>query len=226
VLVIGAGLLMRTLWNLRQIDVGFNPDNLVVFTLQPGLSGYDGPRATALYEEIEQNILRVPGVQSLTFAAPEGLLAFGETHFDLWSTGSRGEPVNFVASVIGVAPNFFETMGIPLKHGRKFTSMDKQGSPPVVIVSERLARTLSPDGNAIGKFVASNPQEPASRQYEVIGIAADAKVNSLRDSASPVEYRPITQFPFPSRTVVVRTAVDANALLRPIAEAVRQVDRR
>jgi hypothetical protein len=78
----------------------------------------------------------------------------------------------------------------------------------------------------MGKFVASSPQAPASRQYEVIGIAADAKVNSLRDSAPPVEYRPITQFPFPSRTVVVRTAVNANTLLRPIAEAIRQVDPR
>lgn len=225
VLLIGAALFMRTLWNLSHLDVGFNPDNLVVFTLQPGLSGYSGQSAVALYEQIEQSILRVPGVRSLTFAAPEGLLAFGETQFDLWTTGAGGEPVNSVASLMATAPNFFDTMEVPLKQGRKFTSADTQASPLVAIVSERLARTLSPDGNAIGKFLG-NPQAPASRRVEVIGIAADAKVNSLRDSASPLVYRPITQLPFPWRTIVVRTAVEERALLRPIAEAIRQVDPR
>jgi predicted permease len=222
VLLIGAGLLLRTLWNLRQVDVGFNPNNLVVFTLQPGLSGYDRSRTPALYEQIEQRLLRVPGVRSVTFAAPEGLLAFGETRFDLWTNGQGPEPVHFVASVMSAVPNFFDTMEIPLKSGRGFTAADTQTSAPVAIVSETLAKTLSPDGHAVGRYYASAPQAP--RRVEVIGVVADAKVNSLRDSPSPLVYRPIAQMGFPSRTVVVRGTGEAKALLAAIGDAVHQVD--
>jgi predicted permease len=223
-LVVTAALLFRTLQNLQHVDVGFDPHHLAAFSLQPDLGGYESKQLPSLYERIQKQLLTIRGTQSISFAAPEGLLDFGETRFDFWIRGDGAEPIHHVASVVSIHPNFFETMGIPLKLGRTFSTSDVRTSPRVAIVNETLAKALSPDGNPVGKVFAGSPNPRANQQVEIVGVVADAKVNSLRDNPPPVFYRPIEQVPFPSRTVVVRTAGDPAALLPAIRDAVRQVD--
>jgi predicted permease len=223
-LLVTAGLLFRTLRNLERVNVGFDPRHLAVFSIQPGLNGYDRTQVASLYDEVQRQLLSVRGVQSVTFASPEGLLDFGQTNFDFWTIDPGAEPVHRVASVVSIHPNFFDTIGLPLKRGRVFTSSDVRNSPAVAIVNETLAKSLAPDGNPIGQFYAGSPNPRPGQQVEIVGVVADAKVNSLRDEPPPMFYRPIQQVAFPSRTVVIRTSGDPAALLPAIRDAVRQVD--
>jgi predicted permease len=138
--------------------------------------------------------------------------------------GQGPEPTQHEASVVSIHTNFFDTMEIPLKLGRSFTASDTQTSPPVAILNETLAKALFPNENPIGKLFAGGRNVRPEQRVEIVGVVADAKVNSLRDAPSPMFYRPILQAGFPSRTVVIRTAGDPAALLPAIRDAVRQID--
>jgi len=223
-LLVTAGLLYRTLRNLERVDIGFDPHHLAAFWIQPRLNGYERTQLASLYEQIQQQLLRVPGVQSVTFGAPEGLLDFGETHFDFWTSVQGSTPVHRIASAMSIETNFFDTMGIALKLGRRFTTSDVRTAAPVAIVNETLARTLAGDGNPVGMFYTNSPNPRPGQHVEIVGVVADAKVNSLRDEPPPLFYRPIQQVPFDSRSVVIRTTGDPAALLSAIRDAVRQVD--
>jgi hypothetical protein len=123
-LLVAAGLFLRTLINLRSVDIGFDPENIVLFTLEPELNGYDRPRAAALYERISRRLVSVPGVRSVTTSA------FGGTLMD------GGGAVMFLegdvlAPMLSVDQNFFTRLGISLKRGRTFTAADTPASTPV-----------------------------------------------------------------------------------------------
>jgi predicted permease len=210
-LLVAAGLFLRTLVNLEAVEIGFDPENIVLFTLEPELSGYDRPRGTVLYERIEERLLRVPGVRSVTTSA------FGSSLMDgggvVMSMGGEAE-----APTLAVDQNFFATLGIALKRGRMFAPSDTATSTRVAIVNETFAKRFFPDADPIGKSFR------AGFQFEVIGVVADARVNSLREPPPPTIYRTITQLPLPGRRVIVRTAADAAALIPAIREAMRDVD--
>jgi predicted permease len=221
VLLVTAGLFLRTLSNLQRVNPGFNPNNVVLFSVAPGLSGYDRTRAITLYEQMKATLAAVPGVRSVSFAGPESLLADGQTTANVYIDGSD---VQQAATLVGIDRDFFNTMEIPLLLGRSFTAADTATSTRVAIVNETFVRKFFPGLNPIGKHFAGRPAAPAAGQTEIVGVAADAKVNSLREDAPAMYYRPISQFPVPSRMVLVRTAIDAASMLPAIAEAMRSVD--
>jgi predicted permease len=228
-LLIGAGLFLRTVYNLRQVDVGFNPNNLVVFRVNPQLNRYDPPRIASLYEQVGQRLEAQPGIRAVTFTNPP-LLAGGVNstsfiiHGRTYPPGTLDGPGSQAITInrVRVAANFFETMEIPLLRGRAFDARENTPPPRVAIINEAAVQKFFPGEDPIGQRFGHSPE--TANQIEVIGVVRDAKYNSLRESAPPTMYIPYGQYPVGAMAVVVRTQGDPSATMPAIRETVRQVD--
>ena len=216
-LLAGAGLFLRTLSNLQQVDLGFDPDNVVSFTVEPESSGYDGPRAASLYRRLDDRLSNVPGVRSVSSSALGGtLLDGGGARIAIELAGRTDRPE---ASLFSVEHDFFDTLRIPLVLGRLFSRDDTSESPPVALVNQTFAREFFPAGNPLGRRFRGGRNE-----VEVVGVVGDARVDSLRLSAPPTFYLPATQLALPGRTVLVRTAAVPGGAVPAIRAAAREVD--
>jgi predicted permease len=229
VLLIGAGLFLRTVYNLRQVDVGFNAQNLVLFRVNPQLNRYEPSRIASLYDQMVERLSAQPGVRAVTLSNPP-LLAGGvnTTSFivqgrvyapgTLDGPGARENIINRVR----VAPNFFATMEMPLLRGRPFTEQDNAPPPRVAIINEAAVRKFFPDEDAIGRRFGHSPE--TNGQLEVVGVVRDAKYNALRDPAPPTMYVPYGHYPAGPMAFVIRTAGHPTGAMSSVREAVRQVD--
>jgi predicted permease len=225
VLLVGAGLFLRTLYNLQRVDVGFNPHNLLLFRVAPQLSGYDEKRTPALYAQLLERIAAVPGVRGVALTNP-ALLSGSTTSTSIFVQGrvyaadtrDAGGSINRLT----ISPNFFEVMEIPLVRGRTFTPRDSETAPKVVMINETAVRKYFPDEDPIGKRFGSSVEQ--SGQLEIVGIVRDAKYNSLRDAAPPTMYVPYAQARTGGAVVEVRTASNPGSVTTAVREAVRQVD--
>jgi predicted permease len=227
VLLVAAALLVRTLFNLERVPVGFDASNLVLFELQPAAAGYDRAGASGLYDRIVDAVRRVPGVRAVTMAgAGSGLL---------WGTDSNGNVFIENRPPDGSGPTeakfqfvdvgFFDTMGIRLQRGRMFTALDGSSSVPVAIVNDAFARAFFGSGDPIGRRFAGQADAPASRVIEIVGVVSDVRVSSLRLPPPPTFYRPVAPGG-DSRMVIVRTSGAEEQLMGAIADAVRSIDAR
>ena len=151
----------------------------------------------------------------------------------LWGTDSSADvyldgaaiPANVEGSKYQfVDVKFFDTVGIRLRRGRVFTPDDTATSTRVAVVTESFARAFLANQDPIGHRIAGGSQTPVERQLEIVGVVSDIMVSSLRQAAPPMFYRPITQTPSPTRTVVVRTVNDPEPVLPAIADAVHAID--
>src|SRR6185436_2322810 len=168
-LLIGAGLFIRTLYNLQQVNLGFNQQNLLLFRLQPQLSGYKDERLVQLYQELLGRLDHLPGVRAATFARVpliandnwfNDILLPGETE----NAAAKHETMRQAAR-----ENYFATMEIPLLGGRSFTAQDDRRAPQVAIVNQTFARRFFPDDDVLGKRVTDS----GGREVEIVGVAAD-----------------------------------------------------
>lgn len=219
VLLVGAGLFLRTLHNLHRVDVGFNPDRLLMFGVNPQASGYEPDRAAAVFREIRERLKSVPGVTSA--AVTRVSLLSGST-----STSSLhvpGQSDSTDVHMMSVSPEFFETMEIPLRGGRGFTERDTIDAPKVAVINESAARTLFPGVTAIGQRAGFSPEENA--EFEIVGVIADTKYNSLRDAAPPTFYQSYQQSPIRGGLgVMVKTNGDPSAMVPAVRAAMREID--
>jgi predicted permease len=228
-LLIGAGLFLRTVYNLRQVDVGFNPDNLVVFRVNPQLNRYDGSRTASLYEQVSQRLQAQPGVRAVTLTNPP-LLSGGVNSTSFIVQGRTYEPgvldgpgsQAITINRVRVAPNFLETMEIPLLRGRRFDVRDNTPPPRVAIINEAAVQKFFRGEDPIGQRFGHSPE--TTNQLEIIGVVRDAKYNALRDPAPPTMYVPYGHYPVGAMAFVIRTAGDPSAAMPAVREAVRQVD--
>jgi predicted permease len=223
VLLIAAGLFLRTLQNLRNVDVGFDTRNLVVFGVNPLLNQYDDARTVALYQQLIERLSALPGVRS-TALANIPLLANSVNSTTIvvqgrtYAAGQR-ESINRLV----ISSGFFTTMGMPIRIGRGLTDRDDQKAPSVVVINETLARRYFPNENPIGQRFGSTPE--TAGDLEIVGIVRDAKYDSVRDDVPPTMYVPYLQLPRPPQGVLyVRTAGDPTAAVGAIRETVREVD--
>jgi predicted permease len=230
-LLIGAGLFVRTLLNLQRVDPGFNTRNLLLFGIQPGLSGYKGDKLVQLYQQLGERLEAVPGVQAVTFSRTP-LLSQSMSSRDVYLRRDLSAPPDsegrIKASGEGyihnVRENFLETMEIPLLAGRTLTQQDDAKAPKVVVVNQTFASKYFPNQNPIGKrftFDSSKPDE-----IEIIGLAKDAKYARQRDEIPPTAYSSWRQELGGMRnaTFEVRTAGDPTAAVAAVRQAVREVD--
>jgi predicted permease len=221
-LLVGAGLFLRTLDNLRHVDVGFNPTNLLEFGLRPQLNGYDATRVANLYDQLVDRLSAIPGVRSV--ATTETTLTSGsESSSTVWAEGRSGDkPAAPDMYVMTVSPEFFKTMEIPILTGRGFTSHDTTTSPKVVLINETAARLLFPGDNPLGHHVGFQLEDNAA--LEIVGVIRDTKYDSIRDAVPPTMYSCSRQGSQGSMQFVVRTAADPNGLSDAVRATVRQVD--
>jgi predicted permease len=225
-LLIGAGLLIRTLRNLHHVDMGFNANNLLLFKIDPSLLGYEGDKLADLYQRSFTRLEAVPGVQSVTFSRSP-LLANSSWTGSVYVTGDIGPDGKLRDSdtkMHSVRENFFNTMEIPLLMGRGLTEQDDGRAPRVAVVNQAFVKAHFPNENPIGKRFGLDPAKP--NDIEIVGVARDAKYTSQRDRVQPTIYQSWRQVlrRMTFATFEVRTAGDPAASIAGIRQAMREVD--
>jgi predicted permease len=222
VLLVGAGLFLRTLGNLQSVEVGFDTRNLLMFNVNPAVNRYDAARSAALFRAVVDEMSSLPGVTSA--ALTRTMLLSGSTSTtSTWREGDASEKATVDQMyVMDVSPTFFATMGIPMVQGRTFRAQDGPTSPKVAIVNEAAARLLFPEGGALGRRVGNSVEK--SGEFEIVGVVRDAKYASLRDPGPPTLYRALEQSSARSANVVVRTAGPPLAMADTVRARMREVD--
>jgi predicted permease len=221
-LLAGAGLLVRSFVRVQQVDLGFNPKNLLTAFVMLPPSKYPEPRRQALFfHEVMDRIASLPGVECAGGADSAPMLTN-----DTGPVSIEGHPVEpeIQAERPKITPDYFRAMGIRLLRGRTFTWADSEGSLPVAIVNESAARQYWPDEDAMGKRVKlEDGSAPVWRQ--VIGVVGDVRQDSVVEAARPEVYAPLLQVPVPYLALAVRTRAEPTALTVAVRHAVMAVDK-
>jgi predicted permease len=235
-LLIGAGLFLRTLNNLSSLGPGFPAERLVGFQIDPSLSGYTPERAKVFYQQLTGSLGSIPGVQSVGLAAMR-ILQGGEWDSSVTVEGynpatPKDRPEPFMNSI---SPNYFATLGVPIVLGRDFTINDnheiKSGpqpddwSPTAVMINEKFARLYFQGRNPIGRHIGFGEDPGTHTVMEVIGVVKDIKYTSLRDEIPAQAYVPYLGSHFlGSMTVYLRTAADPKQVMPAVRAKVRELD--
>jgi len=221
VLLIAAGLFLRTLNNLRHVDVGFNTQNLVVFRVNPALNRYDDKKSNAVIEEIATRLKGVAGIRAVGVSSVP-LLANNVSSTGIFRPGRTYAPrQSDDIYILQVSPDYFKTMEIPLVAGRGFTDRDNQTAPKVVIINETAARKYFANENPISLRFGTSVEK--SSDLEIVGVLRDTKYEGVRQDVPATMFVPSLQSR-PATVFQVRTAGDPAQTVGAIREAVRQVD--
>ena len=221
VLLVGAGLFLRTLENLKRVDVGFDSRNLLMFQLNPRVN-YDAERSLQVFRQVLDRMATIPGVTSAALTRT-ALLSGSTSTSSTWTGGQAAQaPAEDNMYMMDVSPTFFATMGIPVQRGRSFTDHDTDTAPKVAILNEAAARKLFPDGNVIGRRVGFSFEK--SGEFEIVGVVRDTKYASVRDPGPPTMYRSVWQSRGRSLNYVLRTAGEPMAMTETVRAAMREVD--
>jgi predicted permease len=223
VLLVGAGLFLRTLTNLRSVDVGFDPHNILLVRLTPATSGYDQAHTVELFRTLIEKLGALPGVRAAALSQPAllsgsvsstGFYVEGDTNAAGVSRDER-DTSHSIDRVI-VWPGYFRLLGLPVVVGRDLTEHDDHSSTRVTIINEAAARAFFPNQNPVGKrFTVS----PGGKDYiEIVGVVRNAKYESVRDPAPPTMYDNFLQSPRASAFLTLRTEGPPST----VAPAVRQ----
>ncbi len=223
VLLVGAGLFLRTLENLKSVDVGFDSTNLLMFNVNPSVNRYDADRSAQIFRQVLDRMSSLPGVRSAALTRTT-LLSGSTSTSSMWKQGQTSQTTAAVEDMymMDVSPTFFATMGIPVQRGRGFNDHDDKSAPKVAIINEAAARKLFPDGNVLGGRIGGSFER--SNEYEIVGVVRDTKYDSVRDPGPPTMYRCVWQGPARSLNVVVRTAGEPLAMTETVRAAMREVD--
>jgi predicted permease len=224
ILLIGAGLFVRTLANLSHTPLGFRADHILLFRLNPPRTRYSDAQMMALYLNLEEKLTVIPGVRSVSMS---NIAIIGDGH-----SGSTfhvsGRPVETEAVRVQtnhVGANFFHTMGIPILQGRGFDVHDTASSPKVAVVNRALARQFFPNENPIGHTFEADADE-ATAPIEIVGIAADTRYANLRSETPPTFYLPYSQAQRLGRMVVeIHTQAEPGSILSQARTVVASIDR-
>ncbi len=224
-LLIGAGLLIRSLANLDHFYPGFNRDNVLLFSVNPSVIGYKD--VVPLYEQMQERIRIVPGVRNVSLSVHQPLSTnVSDSSVKVQGIVPRqGEDLTPV-DIEPAGPDYFRTMQTPLLRGREFTAADRPGAPKVVVVNESTARHFFGDTNPIGRFVSIPAYRADESWLQIVGEVRDIKVHDLREASTLMLYVPMFQAPEGGATFEVRTAMDPAYAQTAILGAVRAIDDR
>ncbi|HTA69064.1 MAG TPA: ABC transporter permease [Bryobacteraceae bacterium] len=220
-LLIGAGLFARSLYNLKNIDAGFHTDHLISFAVQPSLNGYSQERMRSLFERLRENIGRLPGIRTASMSEV-GLLSGDNESTSIEIEGYQAkedEDMNVFQDKIG--PGFFATLGIPLLAGRDFTNADGPKAPLTIIVNERFARHFFGDQNPIGRRIHFRREKDS---LEIVGVVRDGKIVELREKPLRCVYLPYAQSQVQYMTFYARTTQEPSVMTQTLREEVRRQD--
>jgi predicted permease len=195
-LLIGAGLFIRSLKNLKDLDPGFQTANLIGFEVNPPMNGYKQERSLDLYRQLRENLNALPGVESSALAVM-GVLTGDEWDSSMAVEGFQHKPSEAPDPHMQfISPDYFKTMNVPILLGRDFRMTDGRGAPLVCIVNERFARRFFKDGLAVGRHIGMGGDPGTKLDIEIVGVARDTKYESMRDDVPLEVYRPYHQMEF------------------------------
>lgn len=217
-LLIGAGLFVRTLQNIRGLDLGIQPDGIVSFGIQPSRFGMSAAQSVRYVRDLLERLRNTPGIANAAFT---WTTSFSSNRSD--GTYSRpGAPGRSVpAAHAAVSPGFFATMQLPLLAGRDFSEAEPvEGARDMVVISRRLAESLFPDGNAVGSQLVANDAE--NQPLEIIGVVADVRGRAITEDPEPWVYARADKPTW--GTIQVRSPLPAPQVIAAIREVARSLD--
>jgi predicted permease len=228
VLMVGAGLLVRSLQNLKNLYPGFRTDNVLLFDVNARLLGYTVAQTNALYRRLIDQIDALPGIQRTSFSMNSPFSGgFGGTSptIEGYRPASGSPPL--IVGINTLGPHYFETLETPVLLGRDFTGDDSANAPKVAIINQRLAHDIFGGTSPIGRRLSIPTYAGDKSWYSIVGVVADAKSEDLREAVKPTVYVPTEQTVVPAGvTFAVRTARDAAAEAPSVLHAVAQVNGR
>ncbi|HSD46076.1 MAG TPA: ABC transporter permease [Pyrinomonadaceae bacterium] len=230
VLLVGAGLLIRSFQRLRQVDVGFKPDNLLTMRMVLPMPKYAKPEnRRAFYDELLRRVDELPGVESAGMITFLPLSTSGmKFSFSVEGRNQPGDMQLPFALYRVVSPDYFHALGIPLQRGRFFDTRDVPGATPAMIINRRLAEQFWPGEDPTGKRLKIGPADSQNPWATVVGVVGDVRQAGLYGEQLPELYVPYTQERRPwiaPRDLVVRMDGDSAAVVGAVREAVWAVDK-
>jgi len=224
VLLVGAGLFLRTLQKLENVPLGFERDRLVLFSVAPALNGYKGAALAEYYRQVQERIGAVPEVSGVSFSS-HGPIGDGSSSSSIKIPGvTKGKEVFDLHRHL-VGPEYFTTLGIPTLTGRVLDERDNDAGPKVAVVNETLARNAFGEDNPLGKVLRFGSDEKP-RDFQIVGVVGDAKYNDLRQVPPPTAYFSHLQNlnAASSMTFLVRTKTDPESVIGGLRTEVASVD--
>jgi len=224
-LLIGAGLFIRSLKNLKDLDPGFQTANLVEFEMNPARSGYQPERSLDFYRQLRENLDAVPGVESSALAVM-AILTGDEWDQSVSIEGFAHKPTETPDPHMQfITPNYFKTLNIPILQGRDFRMTDANGAPKVCIVNDKFAKRYFKDGIAVGRHIGMGGDPGTKLDVEIIGVVRDTKYESMRDEVPLLVYRPYNQVEFViGMMAYVRTSRQPEQAFSSIRQVVNGLD--
>jgi putative ABC transport system permease protein len=227
-LLVGAGLLLRSFVNLQRVTGGFStpPRQILTMLISPGNRKYSDARAgLAFYDEALRRVRNVPGVETATVtdSLPPDQQGDADTFAIEGQTLAPGE-MNPIISDVTVGPDFFQTLGIPVVKGRYFTDHDSANSAPVAIVSEGFVRRFFPNQEAVGKRIRQSGPGFGNKWLEIVGVVGNVKYLGLTVDTDPAYYMPFAQAYGPRIFLAVRSSGDAARLAGPLRREIQAID--
>ena len=224
VLLTGAGLFLRSLGNLQNLDLGFRSDHLMSFSIQPSLNGYTAPRAVALFDALQRRIGSLPGVRAVATTQTR-LLANENWDFSISVPGYQPKEGEGAPNVDTVNATYFSSLGMPLVAGREFRMSDDQAAPRVAVVNETFAKAYFGGDNPIGRQFSftEHPDTPV----EIVGVVKDSKYADVREEKQRFIFCPYAQqynSGIGAMTFYVRTSQDPESITSALRQTVREAD--
>ena len=225
VLIVAAGLMARTVWNLRTVDPGFYTDRVLTLHIAAPPALEDSSARTDLdaYRRVWEAVAALPGVEAVggIHLLP---LAAGNNRYPYWAENNEPRPGSLppVANIRVATPGYLGAMGIPILEGRWFATTDLRDGPPVLVVNRSLADRLWPGASPVGKRIRL--LDEGSFDWEVIGVIGDVHQSTLRLEPQHEIYLPHEQWQWPAMFATVRTAGDAAAFAPAVRRAIHEVD--
>jgi predicted permease len=230
VLLIGAGLVMRSFWRLMNVDPGFDPHRVLAMDLRLPESKYsEGPTRINFYQQLIEKVNALPGVESAAaishFPLSQTYHSGAMTFEGVTANAERGNLASFEVDRRAITPDYFKVMKTSLLAGRFFTPQDESGGPPVVIIDETLARRLWPNVSPVGKRVTYGRfLEKPEVWLEIVGVIKHIRHHRLDAEVREQIYFPHVHWQTGRMTLAIRTASDPDHLVGAVRQAVRSLD--
>ena len=229
-LVIGAGLLIRSFWLLQQVDPGFQPERVLSVGITLPFTKYAEPqRINQFFSALQNDIVSVPAVKSAAIAYDHPLQTNWTESFEIEGQVIPSDQRAPVANFNPISPDYFKTVGTQLVSGRHFNADDNHDHPGVAIVNEAFVRKYLPDGNVIGRRIKTNQAPRIWRDdryawFQIVGVVRDVKNSGLKEAGEPTYYLPAAQAPLQDMMLLVRTSSEPTAIITSVQRAVWSID--
>jgi putative ABC transport system permease protein len=228
-LVIGAGLLIKSFWRLQRVDPGFRPERVLSLSLTLPFAKYDEPeKINQFFNQLHDGVSNLPGVQSAAIAYDHPLQTNWIDSFEIEGRVAAADSPSLSANFNPIGPDYFAAIGAPMVKGRQFTTQDDPDHPGVVIVNEAFVRHYFPSEEPLGRRIKIGParlwKDQRFTSFEIVGVVRDVKSAGLHAKPEPTYYVPATQAPLQDMTLLVRTTTEPASIVPALRQAVWSVD--